>query len=103
MNPQIQTLPMTAETTSGNPFAELLAKEHKSVQSMPVVATGKRFVKVSEIKGEVEVEREIDFGYSVCAICLERRCGCQPRIEQRFTQRISYPVETTLATVIALQ
>lgn len=87
-----------------SPLADLLNRDFRPAQSeiVPEPSTGKRFVAIQEIRGEVEVEREIDFGYSVCSICGLKLCRCTPRIEQRFTQRISYPVEMVVATVITL-
>ena len=107
MKGQTQAQTQTA-TTQPTPlpdrdwFNELLEREFKPSTVIKPTEPAKRFVKVSEITAEVEVEREIDFGYSVCSWCLERTCSCTPRIEQRFTQRISYPVTMVVATVIAL-
>lgn len=103
MNPQTQTLPFTGETTSGNPFAELLAKEHKSTVAMPAVATGKRWQVIQEVMGEVEVERELDYTINVCAICGKSDCSCTPRRIIAVKAKVSFPVEMAVATVIVLQ
>lgn len=103
MNPQTQTVTTQPALADRDWFNELLDREFKPSTVIKPADPEKRFVKISEIIAEVEVEREIDFGYSVCSYCLERTCGCTPRIEQRFTQRISYPVTMVVATVIELR
>lgn len=100
---QTQTLPYTGETTTGNPFAELLAKEHKTTLTTPEIATGRRWQVIQEIKGEVEVERELDYTINVCAICGEAGCSCQPRRIVAVKAKVSFPVEMAVATVIVLQ
>lgn len=102
MNPQIQTATAPA-VDSDDVFAQLLTRPHTVAPMRETESqTLKRWVIVQEIMGEVEVERQIDFGYSICAQCKKRYCPCEPRTEERFRQTVRYAVEMPVSTVIAL-
>lgn len=104
MQTQLQPANLAQSETS-NPFEDLLNRDHVS-QAIALPSgcpPARRFVKVSEITAEVEVERQIGFSYSVCAQCGERSCSCVPRVVVDYAETISYPVEMVVATVISLQ
>lgn len=105
MNTQLQPAIIAPSIEVSDLFSDLLNRDYKpqTIALPAAVEPGRRFVKVAEITGEVEVEREIDFGYTVCGICYKRGCSCNPRVAIQYKERISYPVEMVTATVISLQ
>lgn len=102
---QTQLAP-SVQNEASDLLASLLSKEFKpsaEYVSAPSYAMPERkFIKVGEIKGEVEIERELDYSVSVCAICGLGSCSCQPRRLISVKQVLRYPVECTLATQVAL-
>lgn len=102
---QTQLAP-SVQNEAADLMASLLSQEFKpstEYVSAPSYALPERkFIKVGEIKGEVEIERELDYSISVCAQCGKANCSCLPRRLISVKQVLRYPVECTLATQVAL-
>lgn len=104
MQTQVQSIP---QNEAADLLSSLLAKEFvpsAEYKSAPtVVEPTRKWVVTGEIRGEVDVERELDYSISVCAICGLGSCSCQPRRLISVRQVLRYPVETTLATQVTLR
>lgn len=107
VQPVNQDAPSREALPPASDFERLLAGTHTPTpQIAPQAAAqpidpSKKLVKVDEIRGEIMVERELDYTINVCAQCGQSDCDCQPRRIIAVKQTIAYPVETVLATVVA--